>query len=361
MITRYNYEEYFLLYVDNELSAAERDAVEEFIQQNADLEEELNMLKQSVIKPENNIFFDNKNSLLKHIDEVLFINLNNYEEYFLLYVDNELPDLQKIEVEKFVRQNPSLQNEFMILQQTKLEADDSIVFEGKEFLYKKEEHRRVVPFAWIASAAAVAILLVTGFLFFNKENITRKNQNNTVAKNSGIKKDDSNGHKIKDNKKETLAVTSSDNDSLNKSSEEQKRNVAINQTKFEAQPKNSIEKKKKEIEAHKEQQTELAINNNEPAIAKVTKPEELNRTTASASVDVSPKKLIVLIDKTDDAIKNNNETNPAEITSTENDLETKTKLRGIFRRVSRVFNKPSDDDDSNKRSVAIGSFQIALK
>ena len=78
MITRYNYEEYFLLYVDNELSAAERKAVEEFVQQNPDLGDDLNMLQQSVLKPENNIRFENKELLLKQTEEDNLINLTNY-------------------------------------------------------------------------------------------------------------------------------------------------------------------------------------------------------------------------------------------------------------------------------------------
>ena len=39
IINRYNYQEFLLLYVDNELNAVERKTVEDFIQQNADLNE----------------------------------------------------------------------------------------------------------------------------------------------------------------------------------------------------------------------------------------------------------------------------------------------------------------------------------
>ena len=132
MITRYNYEEYFLLYVDDELSTADRTAVEEFIQQNPDLANELTMIQGSVMKPESNIFFNNKASLLKNVETNSIINLNNYEEYFLLYIDNELSDAEKNQVEKFVSKNPSLQNEWNVLQQTKLQPEESIIFEGRE-------------------------------------------------------------------------------------------------------------------------------------------------------------------------------------------------------------------------------------
>ena len=54
-INRNNYEEYFLLYADNELSAAEKNMVEMFVKQNTDLEEEFIMFQQSVVKPDNTI------------------------------------------------------------------------------------------------------------------------------------------------------------------------------------------------------------------------------------------------------------------------------------------------------------------
>ena len=67
MINRDNYEEYFLLYTDNELSDAERIAVDKFIKENPDLRGELIMLQQLKLKPEQNIFFGDKNILFRDI------------------------------------------------------------------------------------------------------------------------------------------------------------------------------------------------------------------------------------------------------------------------------------------------------
>src|SRR5687768_439821 len=81
VITRDNYEAYFVLYVDDELNAAERKAVENFIQQNPDLEEELVMLQQSVLRADEKIVFEQKESLLKGSAELGLINEHNYGEY----------------------------------------------------------------------------------------------------------------------------------------------------------------------------------------------------------------------------------------------------------------------------------------
>jgi hypothetical protein len=39
----------------------------------------------------------------------------------------------------------------------------------------------------------------------------------------------------------------------------------------------------------------------------------------------------------------------------------KTKLRGLFRKVTRAFGKTADRDDDGERQVSISVFQVALK
>ena len=153
-INRNNYEEYFLLYADKELSAEEKSTVEMFVKQNADLEEEFVMLQQSVVKPDTTIRLTDKNSLYKSEG---FIDETNYEEKFLLYNDNELNFSEIEETEKFVLSNPSLQKEFSLLQQVKYDPDTSVVFPDKRSLYRKEEDGKVIPFRWKALAAAVLL------------------------------------------------------------------------------------------------------------------------------------------------------------------------------------------------------------
>ncbi|MEI9957930.1 MAG: hypothetical protein WDM90_16880 [Ferruginibacter sp.] len=94
-ITRNNYEEFFLLYVDNELSAAERNAVELFVQENTDLKEELNLLQQTVFNADA-IIFDNKHSLIKE-------EVSALQENLLLYIDGELSAADKLSTEKIIK------------------------------------------------------------------------------------------------------------------------------------------------------------------------------------------------------------------------------------------------------------------
>ncbi|HUS02389.1 MAG TPA: hypothetical protein VMY77_11715 [Chitinophagaceae bacterium] len=157
-INRNNYEEYFLLYADKELSADEKSLVEMFVQQNPDLEEEFVMLQQSVVKPDNTITLDKSSLFRKEVlRQAQYINQDNYEEKFLLYTDNEMSLSEIEETEKFVLSNPSLQTEFTLLQQVKYEPDTSIVFPDKRLLYKNEDEGKVIPFNWRYLAAAILL------------------------------------------------------------------------------------------------------------------------------------------------------------------------------------------------------------
>jgi len=78
----------------------------------------------------------------------MIVNVQNYETYFLLYIDNELSATEKATVELFIQQNPSYQQELTLLQNAKLgfsentseeSAEEKIIFEDKLSLYQISE------------------------------------------------------------------------------------------------------------------------------------------------------------------------------------------------------------------------------
>ncbi len=170
-ITISNYEEFFLLYTDGELSASEKQAVEQFVQENPHLAEELGMLQQMRL-PADELLFADKALLYKHGEAG--ISLENYETQFLSYVDNELDASQKNSVETFVLQHPALQDEFMLLKKTKLEPE-TILFPDKASLYRKEEkERRIIYMRWqrVAVAAALIGVIALVWTLFPSDNTT---------------------------------------------------------------------------------------------------------------------------------------------------------------------------------------------
>jgi len=65
----------------------------------------------------------------------MFINRNNYETFFLLYADDELPAVERKAVEEFVAENEDLKGELKMLLAAVLPFEE-IVFTDKSFLYK---------------------------------------------------------------------------------------------------------------------------------------------------------------------------------------------------------------------------------
>jgi hypothetical protein len=158
-INRNNYETYFLLYIDNELSAAEKKAVELFVQQHTDLQQELAMLQQTVLLVEP-VAFAHKNSLLK-MEEAM-------QQKLLLHLDGELGAADTAALEKQLRNDTALQQEWTILQQTKL-PQETVVFEHKELLLRKEPARIITARWWrVAAAVFIGFGLAGTILLVNK-------------------------------------------------------------------------------------------------------------------------------------------------------------------------------------------------
>lgn len=166
MIDRHNYEEYLLLYVDGELSATERTMVEQFLELHPDLAAELQILQETVLAP-TPVVFPGKSDLYRQPEG---ITTANYEEFFLLYVDNELDENGRAAVETFVLQHPETQNSFTALKAAVL-PQEWVVYPDKQSLYRKEEKRRPVNIymRWAALAAAV-LTGVVALVTFNQQN-----------------------------------------------------------------------------------------------------------------------------------------------------------------------------------------------
>jgi hypothetical protein len=151
-----NYEEYFLLYADNELSQQQRNEVEVFIKENQELEREFEMIKSTINVPDEEVSLSDKSFLFKK--DSTFIHENNYKEIFVLYYDNELSKEERVETEKFVNFHSEFKEEFELFSQTKLFSETDIVFTDKRLLYRKEKVVKIVPLkVWRALAAAVFI------------------------------------------------------------------------------------------------------------------------------------------------------------------------------------------------------------
>ena len=163
MINLSNYEEYFILYMDNELDAEQKLMVEAFVAQHPQLAEELDILMSTRL-PMDNVSFTGKADLLS-----ASMKVNTVDESLLLYIDNELPANERRAVEQQIDSNKDYALQHSLLMQTKADATEKVSYPDKKELYRHTE--RVVLFKpWMRIAAAV-VVLVFGSVFFlvNKE------------------------------------------------------------------------------------------------------------------------------------------------------------------------------------------------
>jgi len=361
MITRNNYEEFFLLYVDNELSPAERKAVERFVGENPDLREEWDLLLQCRISPDEAPVFAGKASLLREETPSL-INLNNYETWFLSYIDGELDEPARQAVNDFIRRHPDKNVELQRLQRTVNIPDTAIVFPDKTTLYRKEERRIAwLPFARIAAAALV--LGAVGLLIFHP---FRKTDTPPVAVTPSTSPATTKppSAKLADATPPTQQpahIPAGDKTPLVQPAA--KKHLA-------AVTRNTADT----LHLYKSKQPDNEENiTAEPVLAKVDLPVP-DKTIASVKVppavnapigNIEPSNKVVGPDPkasfATQALLSRTVAYTEDESLEETTLPKKNKLRGIFRKVTRALEKPASRQDDDDRKVLIGGFQFALQ
>ncbi|XZF12737.1 hypothetical protein ACTHGU_13195 [Chitinophagaceae bacterium MMS25-I14] len=91
------------------------------------------------------------------------VTWENYEEYMMLYTDDELDEAGVQSLLAFTRQHPELQAELKAYTATKLMPDTGEVYEGKETLLKPVPAKRVISWKPWTMAAAAGVILAIGF------------------------------------------------------------------------------------------------------------------------------------------------------------------------------------------------------
>lgn len=360
ILNRYNYEEYFLLYVDNELGAEERKAVEAFVSGHPDLAEELKLLQQSVIRPEKHLVFTSKEVLMKSSLDKGLINEGNYEEYFILYADDELSTPEKMAVEAYVYDHPEKQHEFELFRQVKLEPE-KLICSFKDTLYKKEEIRKTVPLRWsMTAAAAAAVILIAGWFWLNQgaaipeqriadDTPAPKIESNTAGDKKPVADPEQNlaantegkdGHTTK---AATAAVTpvektASSTHTAAAVATRGKQRATSNEKTLLTQDATDTGKKLKPVVNPPQPDVELE-RPVDIAIAKVKQPEAVTVTTASLPDDV--------VVHNDNVISFASGDRPENVFLTNIPVDNNVPLRSFLRKASRVINKVTALKHSN--------------
>ncbi len=360
-IERHNYEEYFLLYIDNELTVEQKKQVELFVKDNPDLEEELVMLQQSRLVPDDTIVFEEKHLLMRE-ENNSFINLNNYEEWLVLYVDNELNKEEKTTVEKFAGEHPHVQQELALFQQTKLQPEEELKFANKSSLYRREEKVRIISIAWWRATAAAILIIAAGITMYsilykkstsgtvitnNELTKTKKNQGpNTVKPLPTNQQLQTNPAIIKEEKEQVAVISTATNKPKQKENKKQPTDNLSSSTSGQMMVKKNIPQKRPVIvnEINTARLAEPKINN-AVAIGVRTHKEFFNELPVTNPTVQTPD-------------ESNTSDNGVEIA---NNTENK-RLRGFFRKATRLIERTTNINPANDDNrVLIGGMAINLK
>jgi len=347
--------------------------VESFLENHPDLKEELDMLMQYKLVPDESIVFDNKETLVKG-DAV--INIANYEEWFLLYIDNELSISQKLFVEEFITENPYAKKEFQILQQSKLQPE-TVVFANKESLYRKEEKVRFMPLRWQRVAAILIFALgLTTFLVLNSKKTV---EDGPIAITPGTEQSSPVLIPTKQLPKENIVaeikvkeephIVVPEEKSPSLKPQDANKNIATNNT--PTSPIIKLPVNKYPVQSNKEEVSLIANNNtpnnNLPLPDKnpnVIKDDVINNTIANIDVPKENKKVEALTNPvvTTKSPQPSDYTNASFIEEESQQDGKKNKLRGFFRKITRTFEKRTNIDPTNDDGkLLVAGLAIKLK
>ncbi len=165
-ITRNNYEVYFLDYLEGNLDENLVDDFIDFLRQNPDLKEELEMAGAVKLELEN-ITFGNKGKLYKEKYDLQ----SEFYRAAVARLEGDLQENEKAEFENYISKHPEKKKEAALFEKTRLKADESIVFKKKRKLYHYSAGRTIL--LW---STRVAAILIIGLLIYRvTDNISTQN------------------------------------------------------------------------------------------------------------------------------------------------------------------------------------------
>jgi hypothetical protein len=331
-----NYEEFFVLYMDNELSDEQVKMVDEFLAANPDLKNEFEMLMITKL-PLEEFSFDKKDLLAENM------KLTSVGEELLLYIDNELPAVKKNIVELEIASNKNYQLQHQVLLQTKLNPSEKIEYPNKKELYRRTE--RVVSMkVWMRVAAAMVIIAVGGILYFS-------NNSKPLVQSPVAKTQTKSVPKQQTPIQEISPVT-------NKGNIDQETAVADASSKKESQqPEKKIEIKQEKT-------------NEQPLIAVNETPQNEDLVQRNRTTDVQfDDKTIALADYKDvntstvtSLDPNRTTINGTPTTKEGEPIDRKGSVKGFLRKATRMIEKRTGIDPTNENGqLLIGAVAINLK
>lgn len=342
----HNYEEFFLMYVDNELSAEEREMVEGFVVLHPELGEELELLRSTVLPTDEAIFVP-KTELLK-------LDSRIQEESLLLHLDNELEPSLVPALEASILKDPETGREWEILKKTRLDRDEKIEFPNKKLLYRHEP-ARIVSMKFFRYAAAAIMIGAAIFFGLKLTDNTTTPDGPVIAEEKVIPVDPVNTPVIKDQLAEVeLPVRESKETKMTEDARIVRENTSL-ASNVRKPVKEQKAQERKEVDSPEKVVPQMRIDemtvyrNESPSMPKLAvndKPVEIIDRDMTAKPE-SYAMLASLEEPQEEVLYMNEE------------KVSRSKVGRIFRQVKRVVERNTNINAPD--GIRIGGFEIALK
>lgn len=160
-INRNNYEVFIIDYYDGKLNPVDTAELLYFLSENSDLEKQFNEFGEYGIIPGDSLFPE-KESLKKGFKDVPGISDANFNEFCIASLEGDLDDFSGRKLQDYLLSHPSKVKEFQLFSKTKLIADKSVIYKGRQQL-KRQRTFKINPLKalyYTGIVAAVFLLLI---------------------------------------------------------------------------------------------------------------------------------------------------------------------------------------------------------
>ena len=157
-ISRQNYEQYFVDYLDGKLNDEQAGDLMSFLEFNPDIKEEFADIEKMCLAPDETKFSGKANLLKSESDLSEAAILKDFDMYCISSMENDIAGGDEEILQGIIRDDPDRENTYMLYRSTRLLPDESVLYPGKVKLKKRFiniSYRIMLP-----AAAAVAALLI---------------------------------------------------------------------------------------------------------------------------------------------------------------------------------------------------------
>lgn len=169
-IHRNNYELFFIDYLDGQLSAEQESELMQFLQQNPDLREELEMMQDVPNISDlaaDDVVFPEKDQLKKEAAQQP-LSGSHFADLCIAAVENDITTSQQTELNTLLKKHPEKKQDAELYKKTCLQADLSVQYPDKKALYRGKVIRlgtKKTIYRLVAVAAMLALIFTVPALW----------------------------------------------------------------------------------------------------------------------------------------------------------------------------------------------------